>query len=192
MLPRLGPEQVVDLRGRAAGPGGDVEDLVVPVGVLEAAATVLRTARELLRQSYCCYEFSTVAVMHSLIAVEIVLRDRIPDAGKKLLHQLIKQGAVDGILTTRQAEYLDYGRQIRNGMAHGQTTHAVTLPLAAAALMLLGGAAVPRWRPAQLDIRPFPAGRVRRRRRCDRTESPALAAGRTVYEAASWKSSGTP
>ncbi|MET7458479.1 hypothetical protein ABZT03_43055, partial [Streptomyces sp. NPDC005574] len=43
-----------------------VEDLVVPDGVPEAAATVLRTARELLRQSYYCYEFSTVAVMHSL------------------------------------------------------------------------------------------------------------------------------
>ncbi|MFE3788496.1 hypothetical protein [Streptomyces goshikiensis] len=66
-----------------------VEDLVVPDAVPEAAATVLRTARELLRQSYY-YEFSTVAVMHSLIAVEIVLRDRIPGAGKKPLHQLIK------------------------------------------------------------------------------------------------------
>jgi hypothetical protein len=52
-----------------------VEDLVVPAGVPEAAATGLRTARELLRQSYYCYEFSTVAVMHSLIAVEIVLRE---------------------------------------------------------------------------------------------------------------------
>ncbi|MGZ2361742.1 hypothetical protein LRE75_34570 [Streptomyces sp. 372A] len=107
---------------------GLVEGLVVPDGVPEAAATVLQTARELLRQSYYCYEFSTVAVMHSLIAVEIVLRDRIPDAGKKPLHQLIKQGASDGILTTRQAEYLDYGRQIRNGMAHGRTTHAVMPP----------------------------------------------------------------
>jgi hypothetical protein len=105
-----------------------VEDLVVPAGAPEAAATVLRTARELLRQSYYCYEFSTVAVMHSLIAVEIVLRDRIPDAGKKPLHQLIKRGAADGILTARQAEYLDCGRQIRNGMAHGQTTHAVMPP----------------------------------------------------------------
>ncbi|WP_237550263.1 hypothetical protein [Streptomyces sp. SID1034] len=56
------------------------------------------------------------------------VRDRIPDAGKKPLHGLIKQGAADGILTARQAEYLDYGRQIRNGMAHGQTTHAVMPP----------------------------------------------------------------
>ncbi|MEU3721495.1 hypothetical protein [Streptomyces sp. NPDC031705] len=105
-----------------------VEDLVVPAGVPEAAATILRTARELLRQSYYCYEFSTVAVMHSLIAVEIVLRDRIPGAGKKQLHQLIKQGADTGILTARQAEYLDDGRKIRNGMAHGKTTHAAMPP----------------------------------------------------------------
>ncbi|MFF0067000.1 hypothetical protein ACFYRC_36955, partial [Streptomyces sp. NPDC005279] len=76
-----------------------VEDLVVPTGVPEAAATVLGTARELLRQSYYCYGFSTVAVMHSLIAVEIVLRDRIPGAGKKPLQKLIEQGAGAGILT---------------------------------------------------------------------------------------------
>ncbi|MGW0615871.1 hypothetical protein [Streptomyces sp. NPDC002788] len=114
----------------------------MPDGVPEAAATVLRTARELLRQSYYCYEFSTVAVMHSLIAVEIVLRDRIPDAGKKPLHQLIKQGAADGVLTARQAEYLDYGRQIRNGMAHGQTTHAA-MPLAMAVPMVTTSCSAP-------------------------------------------------
>lgn len=69
-----------------------------------------------------------MAVMHSLIAVEIVLRDRIPGASKKPLHQLIKQRAETGVLTARQAEYLDYGRQIANGMAHGKTTHAAMPP----------------------------------------------------------------
>ncbi|MFD3620859.1 hypothetical protein ACFWWT_37625 [Streptomyces sp. NPDC058676] len=34
-----------------------MDNLVVPTGVPEAAATVLRTARELLRRSYYCYEF---------------------------------------------------------------------------------------------------------------------------------------
>ncbi|MGX5187069.1 hypothetical protein ACWKT5_31000 [Streptomyces avermitilis] len=86
----------------------------------------MRTARELLRQSYYCYEFSTVAVMHSLIAVE-----------KKPLYQLIKHGADDGILTARQAEYLDYGRQIRKGMAHGQNTHAVMPPAIAVPLVTI-------------------------------------------------------
>ncbi|WP_024759779.1 hypothetical protein [Streptomyces exfoliatus] len=112
-----------------------VEDLVVPGGVPEAVATVLCTARELLRQSYNCYEFSTVAVMHSLIAVEIVLRDRIPDAATKPLFQLIKQGADADILTERQAECLDCGRRIRNGMAHGKTTHAVMPPAMAAGMV---------------------------------------------------------
>ncbi|MFB6780506.1 hypothetical protein ACFCX0_24430 [Streptomyces sp. NPDC056352] len=32
-----------------------VEDLIVPDGAPEAAATVLRTARELLSHSYYCY-----------------------------------------------------------------------------------------------------------------------------------------
>ncbi|MGI5371847.1 hypothetical protein [Streptomyces iakyrus] len=63
--------------------------------------------------------------MHSLIAVEIVLRARLPDAGKGATAPAQQQGAAYGILTARHAEYLDHGRQIRNGMAHGQTTHAV-------------------------------------------------------------------
>ncbi|MEV1049034.1 hypothetical protein [Streptomyces sp. NPDC049916] len=105
-----------------------VKDLVVPDGVPEAAATVLRTARELLRQSHYSYEFSTVAVMHSLIAVEMVLRDRILGAGEKPLHQVIKQGADSGILNARQAEYLDDGRKIRNRLVHGHTAHAVMPP----------------------------------------------------------------
>ncbi|MFB6784989.1 hypothetical protein ACFCX0_49230 [Streptomyces sp. NPDC056352] len=115
-VPFRSEEQLYDCGGTAARPPR------------AAAATVLRTARELLRHSYYCYEFSTVAVMHSLIAVEIVLRDRIPGAGTKPLFQLIKQGADAGTLTVRQAECLDYGRQIRNGMAHGKTTHAVMPP----------------------------------------------------------------
>lgn len=60
----------------------------MPAGAPEAAATVLRTARELLRQSYYCYEFSTIAVMHSLIAVEIVLRDRRTDDGTTAAYQV--------------------------------------------------------------------------------------------------------
>ncbi|MFE7129454.1 hypothetical protein ACFVIM_01180 [Streptomyces sp. NPDC057638] len=76
-----------------------------------------------------------MAVLHSLIAVETVLRHRIPDAGTKPLHQLIRQGAADGILTARQAEYLDDGRKIRNGMAHGRTTHAAMPPAMAAPMV---------------------------------------------------------
>lgn len=134
--------------GSYADMHGLVAALVVPDGVPDAAATVLRTARELLRHSYYCYEFSTVAVMHSLIAVEIVLRDRIPDAGQKPLHRLIKQGAEDGILTARQAEYLDAGRKIRNGMAHGKTAHtamppAMAVPMVTTAFIIVAELCAP-------------------------------------------------
>jgi hypothetical protein len=105
-----------------------VEDLVVPEGAPPAAVSVLTTARELLRHSYYRYEFSTVAVLHSLIAVEAVLRDRLPDAGKKPLHRLIQQAAADGLISAEQADMLDTGRKIRNGMARGHTTHTVMPP----------------------------------------------------------------
>lgn len=108
-----------------------VDDLIVPDEVPAAAATVLRTARELLRHSYFCYEFSTVAVLHSLIAVEMVLREKVPGAGTKPLKQLIRMGAGSGLLTAEQASMLDTGREIRNRMAHGRTTHAaMTLAMA--------------------------------------------------------------
>ncbi|MGY1584649.1 hypothetical protein [Streptomyces sp. MN13] len=49
--------------------------------------------------------------------VEIVLRACIPDAGAKPLFQLIRKDARRRGPDSRQAEYLDYGRKIRNGMA---------------------------------------------------------------------------
>ncbi|WP_030196274.1 hypothetical protein [Streptomyces sp. NRRL S-87] len=54
-------ERAHNFAGQYADMHDLVEDLVVPDGVPQAAASVLRTARELLRQSYNCYEFSTVA-----------------------------------------------------------------------------------------------------------------------------------
>ncbi len=106
-----------------------------PGGQASPHERLAQVQRELLRQSCYWYEFFTVAVVHSLIAVEIVLRDRIPGAGKKPLHQTIKQGAETRVLTARQAEYLDHGRRIRNGTAHGQTTHAA-MPRAMAVPMV--------------------------------------------------------
>ncbi|WP_329467934.1 hypothetical protein [Streptomyces sp. NBC_01431] len=56
----------------------------------------LAQAAELLRLSCYCCKFSTVAVMHSLLAVEIALCDRIPDAGKEPLHGLITKASLMG------------------------------------------------------------------------------------------------
>ena len=112
-----------------------VEDLVVPDELPAAPATVLRTARELLRHSYFCCEFSTVAALHSLIAVEMVLREKLPNAGTKPLKRLIQAGAASGLLTAEQAAMLDSGRQIRNRMAHGETTRTVMPPARALTLV---------------------------------------------------------
>ncbi|MFD9339586.1 hypothetical protein ACFWBF_35185 [Streptomyces sp. NPDC060028] len=76
-----------------------------------------------------------MAVLHSLIAVETVLRSKISDAGRKSLHQLIERGAASGLLTARQAEFLHDGRKIRSGMAHGQSTHMVMSPAMAAGMV---------------------------------------------------------
>ncbi|MFI8365203.1 hypothetical protein ACIGD1_34250 [Streptomyces sp. NPDC085612] len=67
--------------------------------------------------------------MDRVRAPTVTTHHRIPGrAGKKPLQKLIQQGADSGVLTARQAQYLDYGRKIRNGMAHGQTTHAAMPP----------------------------------------------------------------
>ncbi|MFE9927274.1 hypothetical protein ACFYQA_38935 [Streptomyces sp. NPDC005774] len=105
-----------------------VAGLTVPSGIPQSAATVLHTARELLRHSYFCYEFSTVALLHALIAMEIVLRAKIPDSGTKPLHALIKQGKESGLLTERQTEFLHDGRKLRNRIAHGRRAHSVMPP----------------------------------------------------------------
>ncbi|MGW0564442.1 hypothetical protein ACWDZ4_28525 [Streptomyces sp. NPDC003016] len=105
-----------------------VAGLTVPSGIPQSAATVLHTARELLRHSYFCYEFSTVALLHALIAMEIVLRAKIPDSGTRPLNALIKQGKESGLLTERQTEFLHEGRKLRNRIAHGQRAHSVMPP----------------------------------------------------------------
>lgn len=105
-----------------------VAGLTVPSDIPQSAATVLHTARELLRHSYFCYEFSTVALLHALIAMEIVLRAKIPDSGTKPLNTLIRQGNESGLLTERQTEFLHDGRKLRNRIAHGQRAHSVMPP----------------------------------------------------------------
>lgn len=87
-----------------------VAGLMVPSGISQSAATVLHTARELLRHSCFCYEFSTVALLHTLVAMEFVLRAKVPDSGTRPLDALIKRGKESGLLTGRQSEFLHEGR----------------------------------------------------------------------------------
>ncbi|WP_329402857.1 hypothetical protein OG523_01270 [Streptomyces virginiae] len=73
--------------------------------------------------------------MHSLIAVEIVLRDRIPGAGKKPLQQLIKQGADTGILTARQRSTSTTVGRSATAWRTARTTHAAMPPAMAAGMV---------------------------------------------------------
>jgi hypothetical protein len=61
-----------------AGMHALVADLVLPGGASMQVMSALETSRELLRHSYYRYEFATVAVTHSLFALEQVLAERLP------------------------------------------------------------------------------------------------------------------
>ncbi|MET8142129.1 DUF4145 domain-containing protein [Sphaerisporangium sp. NPDC005288] len=105
-----------------------VKDLVIPDGAPSAAASVMTTARELIRHSYFRYEFASVAVAVSIIALEAALTDRY---GNKKLVSLIDQAASDGLITEEQRDLLHTGRDIRNRFAHGKTTHSALPPTTA-------------------------------------------------------------
>lgn len=105
-----------------------VADLVVPPAAPEKARDVLATARDMLRHSYFVYEFSTAAVLHSLIAIEIAVRTAAGTPEKTGLGGALKQAAKKGLLTDRQVEYLDKGRELRNLLAHGKLTAAALTP----------------------------------------------------------------
>ncbi|WP_406262159.1 DUF4145 domain-containing protein [Streptomyces nigra] len=107
-----------------------VEGMEVPPGAPEAAASVLTTARELMRMSFYRWEFMVVSVCWSLFAVETALRDRL-SAPKKTFDQLIKLAVEQGVLTADVGGRLHAGRTIRNQVAHGESAHsAYTLGLA--------------------------------------------------------------
>ncbi|MGW5256506.1 DUF4145 domain-containing protein [Streptomyces sp. NPDC004012] len=108
-----------------------VEGMEVPPGAPEAAASVLTTARELMRMSFYRWEFMVVSVCWSLFAVETALRDRL-SAPKKTFDQLIKLAVEQGVLSVDVGDRLHAGRTIRNQVAHGESAHsAYTLGLAA-------------------------------------------------------------
>lgn len=54
-----------------------VADLVLPGDASMYVMSTMETSRELIRHSYYRYEFATVAVTHSLFALEHVLAERL-------------------------------------------------------------------------------------------------------------------
>jgi hypothetical protein len=60
--------------------------------------TARETSRELIRHAYYRYEFATVAVTHSLFALEHVLAERL--ATNEPLHDLIQRATDAGLITS--------------------------------------------------------------------------------------------
>ncbi|WP_330300421.1 hypothetical protein [Streptomyces sp. NBC_00503] len=86
-LPGPLPVPVLDPRARHVVPDYEgvhalVADLVLPAGASMYVMSTMETSRELIRHSYYRYEFATVAVTHSLFALEHVFTERLPSASR--------------------------------------------------------------------------------------------------------------
>ncbi|WP_245234509.1 hypothetical protein [Streptomyces flavochromogenes] len=110
-----------------------VADLVLPDGASMHVMSALETSRELIRHSYYRYEFATVAVTHSLIALEHVLGERLELSGP--LHTLIERATVTGLITADLAAELDRVRRLRDSLTQGTVTSAALNPTGAVAMV---------------------------------------------------------
>ncbi|MFJ5049119.1 hypothetical protein [Streptomyces sp. NPDC088719] len=110
-----------------------VADLVLPGGASMYVMSALETSRELIRHSFYRYEFATVAVTHSLVALEHVLAERL--AANEPLHVLIGRAADAGLITAELAGELDRGRLLRDKLTQGAASSAALRPVRAVAML---------------------------------------------------------
>lgn len=101
-----------------------------PPGIAE----ILQTSRRLFVQGYYVYEFVTVAVAWSLLAVETALRARLQASESVTFNAMLKRAESQKILTPEMADRLDAGRQIRNSFSHPTGQIVWTLGMATGAL----------------------------------------------------------
>ncbi|MET9956209.1 hypothetical protein ABZ135_32345 [Streptomyces sp. NPDC006339] len=130
--PRPDP-RVRDLVPDYEGMRALVAGLVLPTGGSMEVTSALDTSRELLRHSFFRYEFATVAVTHSLLALEHVLVERL--AVDAPLGELIARAVDAGLLGAEPAAALDGCRLLRERLARGTATGAALGPERAAALL---------------------------------------------------------
>lgn len=110
-----------------------VADLVLPGGASMYVMSAMETSRELIRHAYYRYEFATVAVTHSLFALEHVLAERL--ATNEPLHALIERATEAGLVTAGLADELDRGRLLRDKLAQGAESSAALSPMCAVAMV---------------------------------------------------------
>jgi hypothetical protein len=116
-----------------AGMHALVADLVLPGDASMYVMSALETSRELIRHSYYRYEFATVAVTHSLSALEHVLAERL--AVDAPLQDLIEKAADAGLVTAGLAAELDRGRLLRDRLTQGAVTSGALTPVGATELL---------------------------------------------------------
>ncbi|MFD4240543.1 hypothetical protein ACFWP3_02880 [Streptomyces sp. NPDC058525] len=110
-----------------------VAELVLPGNASMYVMSAMETSRELIRHSYYRYEFATVAVTHSLFALEHVLAERL--ATKEPLHALIERATDAGLITTELAAELDRSRLLRDKLTQGAESSAALRPAGAVAMV---------------------------------------------------------
>lgn len=110
-----------------------VADLVLPGGASMYVMSALETSRELIRHSYYRYEFATVAVTHSLFALEHVLAERL--ATNEPLHVLIERATDAGLITAELAAELDRSQLLRDKLTQGAESSATLRPTRAVVMV---------------------------------------------------------
>ncbi|KPI29323.1 hypothetical protein OV450_7288 [Actinobacteria bacterium OV450] len=133
-LPGPLPLPVPDPRARDvaldyAGMDALVADLVLPGDASMYVMSAMETSRELIRHSYYRYEFATVAVTHSLFALEHVLAERL--AINEPVPDLIERAADAGLIPAELAAELDRSRLLRDELTQGTVTSAALGPVRA-------------------------------------------------------------
>ncbi|MFB7618355.1 hypothetical protein [Kitasatospora sp. NPDC056181] len=137
-LPGPLPPPVPDPRVRDivldyAGMDALVADLVLPGGASVYVMSAMETSRELIRHSYYRYEFATVAVTHSLFALEHVMAERL--AVDQPLQELIERAGGAGLVPAELAAELDRCRLLRDELLRGSVTSAALGPARAVAMV---------------------------------------------------------
>ncbi|MFD7451568.1 hypothetical protein [Kitasatospora sp. NPDC059827] len=107
--------------------------LVLPGNASMYVMSALETSRELIRHSYYRYEFATVAVTHSLFALEHVLAGRL--AVDEPLQTLLERAGDTGLIPVELAAELDRSQLLRDGLTQGAVTSAALGPARAIALV---------------------------------------------------------
>ncbi|MFI1223792.1 MULTISPECIES: hypothetical protein [unclassified Streptomyces] len=110
-----------------------VADLVLPGDASMYVMSAMETSRELIRHASYRYEFATVAVTHSLIALEQVLTERL--AIVEPVQDLIVRAADAGLIPVELAAELDRSRLLRDKLTQGTVTSAALGPVRAITLV---------------------------------------------------------